>query len=254
MVASEVPDTVRIDSELWRFRWAEHACLAAIPTTLGIDPRAWLRGFEPERLEHGEGHPVVKLRPDDPDPPSTLEHAVVRHLLSQDRERTHLHAAAVELPDGGAIVVLGPSGSGKSTLARAWSEMGLRVFGDDVVVLDESGLRPFPRLLKVAGQAGDRLIDPSDGGGWGRPGTPVRRILRLDWEEGRADVDVTPCAPTEALGVLMASLHATGAKPEASLDRLLRLARTTPVETGVRGDAERAARGLVARTRVARRD
>jgi hypothetical protein len=182
----------------------------------------------------------------DDDPASTLEHGVVLHLLSGDRGRTHLHGAAAELPDGGAVVVLGPSGSGKSTLARAFGEMGLAIFGDDVLVLDDDGLLPFPRLLKFEGVVGDQLMDPSAAGGWGRPGTSIRAVFRLDFEEG-AGLDVARCPPAEALRLLTGSLHATGAPAEASLDRLLHLATTTPVAKGVRGEASETARRLIAR-------
>lgn len=56
-----------------------------------------------------------------------------------------LHASAVSIGDGGAVVILGPSGAGKSTLAVELSSLGGEFLCDDAAAVDGNGrLVPGP--------------------------------------------------------------------------------------------------------------
>ncbi|MDT8368428.1 MAG: hypothetical protein RQ745_04435 [Longimicrobiales bacterium] len=226
-------------------RWMEHECRVEVPEPAGVEVRNLLAGFEVVTATAAASDPPdVRVAPDDPEVAFTLEHEVVLHLLRSDTGRTHLHAAAAALPGGGAILALGPSGAGKSTLAHAWCDLGRPVHGDDVVVLDDHGVHPFPRLLKLGGSDGDLAVDPAPLCGWGAPGAPVRRIAVVQWVRG-ASLTVEPLDTVTVLRALTASLHATGAPPEESLERLIRVAESASAYRVEYGDARAAARALL---------
>jgi hypothetical protein len=57
--------------------------------------------------------------------------------ILQQRNKVALHAGAV-VTDKGLIIISGDSGAGKSTTISALQQKGLKVFADDVVVLEEN--------------------------------------------------------------------------------------------------------------------
>ncbi len=65
-----------------------------------------------------------------------------------------LHASAVELPDGRALVIAGPSGAGKSTLATLLAIAGCRLIADDAVALR---VRPHGQVTVSSGIQAARL-------------------------------------------------------------------------------------------------
>jgi hypothetical protein len=77
-------------------------------------------------------------------------------LLAALRRRGlfHLHAAALVLEDGRALLVAGPGGSGKSTLAAALVLAGASYLGDDAVLVSTRGegtrLLALPRAFHLA--------------------------------------------------------------------------------------------------------
>ncbi|NIM71257.1 MAG: hypothetical protein GTN86_12135 [Xanthomonadales bacterium] len=89
-----------------------------------------------------------------------------------------LHAGAVVLPDGGALLLVGGSGYGKSTLTAALCRHGARLMCDDAVLLRRRGGEwlaiPGCPDLRLRRDARDRLFG-AKAGGWGRgPGAKFR--------------------------------------------------------------------------------
>jgi hypothetical protein len=58
-----------------------------------------------------------------------------------------IHAAAVGTDDGAGVMLAGPSGRGKSTTALICAAGGMRIVGDDYIVLDTSA--KTPRALSI---------------------------------------------------------------------------------------------------------
>ena len=63
-----------------------------------------------------------------------------------------LPAAAV-IRDGRAVILLGPSGTGKSSLCLRALAAGMAVLGDDQVLVTATGVRRFPRRLRLYSDA-----------------------------------------------------------------------------------------------------
>jgi hypothetical protein len=166
-----------------------------------------------------------------------LEHYITRELLASLSRYTHLHASGA-LADGGAVLALGASGAGKSSLAIHWFRSGLPVFGDDIVLVDSTGLahsfeRLFdvhPSLLEELGEGPDSELtaisnaegtwfDPAIDGGWA-PAAPIVRLAIVRYSDG-ADVIVRPLEKPEVLAALMASTMPTGVGTPGAFDRLV---------------------------------
>ncbi len=116
----------------------------------------------PGRGEGGEGGTAA-------DAFAAFELVLAERFL-QGAGALRLHAGAVSGPEG-AVLVSGPGGSGKSTLTAGLALRGWPVFGDDVVLLDDTGeVAPFKRLLKVVDPAPSILGLPP-------PASPLRAVL-----------------------------------------------------------------------------
>jgi hypothetical protein len=81
---------------------------------------------------------VVLEWPQDPSvPPSTREHFIADQVLPRilgQQGRLVLHAGVVRIGDQ-AVLLLGKSGSGKSTLGASFGKAGLRLLGDDALIV-----------------------------------------------------------------------------------------------------------------------
>lgn len=94
-----------------------------------------------------------------------LELTLAEMLLQDLVPLLPLHGAGIR-GAGGAVVVAGPAEAGKSTLTVGLARRGYGVYGDDIVLLDPDicRLRPFKRLLKLAGPPLERLaLRPGQG-------------------------------------------------------------------------------------------
>lgn len=211
----------------------------------------------------------ITVTPGDPelhtrscDAVSATEHAITMHFLRGDVRHTHLHAAAA-LAEGGAVLAMGRSGAGKSTLAFTWSQMGIPIFGDDVLPMDGNGLvYTFPRLLKVdtelyraSGRAPEETLawdeeaddvwgDPEPLGGWAEGAAPIAVLAEITYRPGAA-LRVEEVRGGEGLRLLLNSVQMTGLTREDSLDRLIALAEEHPVYRVESGDAAEAAERLL---------
>lgn len=193
---------------------------------------------------------------------TTFEYEVTRALLGACADLVQLHASGAEREDG-AVLAVGPSGCGKSSLAAAWAAAGHRVFGDDIVFLDEAGnASPFKRLLKVlpnvlreVGLAPERTpfwspesetawYDPDDGPGWATD-RPIR-LLAFPQYRTAATTALEPVSKTTSLRLLLENVMATGRDRADAFDTLCRLAEQAPGCRVTFGSAADAARILAA--------
>jgi len=221
---------------------AEHVA-ALFPEDLSLDAgglpsievRARDMGFELVR----SGPPRrVELSRSLPDLLVSLEHTLCRTLLAAEAESAHLHASGAVV-DGRAILALGPSGAGKSSLALAWSEAGLPLLGDDVVLVDSAGwLRPFRRLLKVDGElfasrggrpeetlafdpdAEEVWYDPRGAGGWADAPAPPGLVAWVTFD-GSDAVRAEVLGEADALRHLLDAVMGSGVPPALAMDRMI---------------------------------
>jgi hypothetical protein len=106
---------------------------------------------------------------------------VLLHWALAGERRRLVHAAAVGNGRAG-VALVGPSGSGKTTTALACLEAGLRMAGDDFVLLDAGGAEPLAHALYSSAK-----VEPS---------TPARLLPELELPHAPAGekvvVDVAP--------------------------------------------------------------
>jgi hypothetical protein len=190
-----------------------------------------------------------------------LEFRVLGRLLTPFADRVHLHASGALL-DGRAILAVGPSGAGKSSLALAWSELGLPVLGDDLVLVGEGGwVEGFPRLAKIHRSRlpalGLRLadtvapdpadpeawVDPNRGGIWPEGGVQVALVASVAWDGGMLRME--SMGVVDLLQRLMGNRLSSGLQDAAALDRLLPLAGRARGVVARFGDAAELAASLV---------
>lgn len=193
------------------------------------------------------------------------EGALAELLLRTCADHFHVHAAGCVI-DRKAIVVLGGAGAGKSSLAATWSQAGVPVLGDDVVLVDRRGrCAPFKRPIKVAApllpvlrvDPADTLfwtpgseeawLDPSAGPGWAGPAAPAL-FAAVRFVAG-APCRVRAVPRREILSALVGSLLSTGRRAADGFDVLAEAvgsSRTVHVEFGSAVDAAETLRALVA--------
>ena len=198
---------------------------------------------------------------------AALELALAERLaLSRPVLRT-LHAGGV-VGARGALLLPGDGGSGKSTLTVALARAGLRVLGDDAVLLHaESGVvHPFRRLLKLLpascralaleaapGPLTDLWPDASFfhpgalGTTWADP-APVAAVVFPRWDPAARGVALRPLAGGEVIKRLLAQLLLPPGGGAADFDLLARAvadARTGELRYGSAADAVPVLRALV---------
>lgn len=258
-------------------RWLDQTCVVEAPSALERDVAALFPTLVTPGAHAGppdvrallrEGAYVVESREGSEagleyvDAVSAVELAVTRHLMASEGRHCHLHASAALASTGRAVLGVGVSGAGKSTLAYAWYRLGLPVFGDDVIAVDQRGrLHPFPRPLKVdaarlrdAGDdpastvawhphASDAWVDPTRGCGWAAGDTEVGILAEIRFVPG-VEPRLTGLSGSDGLGILLGALHQTGLPAADAVDRLIRIAEGSQVYRLEFGDAHVAARLL----------
>jgi hypothetical protein len=189
-----------------------------------------------------------------------LEYLVSIALLRCMDGFVHLHAAGAAT-ERAAVLALGQSGAGKSTLALRWSLSGLRVFGDDTVLLDDAGqVHPFRRLFDVHR---DRLaeydcpidsdlpeltdedevwFDPAAGSGWAEP-SKIARIAVVRYQSG-VPLSIVPMRKPQMLAAISASVMPTGLTASNAFDRLVDICATAETLEVTFGDSREAATAL----------
>ena len=202
---------------------------------------------------------------------SWLEWCVASHLLGDLTPLpTSLHAAAVEMPGAGAILVPAHAGGGKSTLALALVQQGMTFLGDEYVPLVCStpgghgplsilaypralGLKePSPLLSEVPGQgraiAGDetteRWLLPENRRAPGTRVAPVRAVVFAGYRPG--DVRLTTIAQADGLSRLLALVPMIGDHPAEAFATLTALVENAELFELKHGDAAAAAAAVLA--------
>ncbi len=117
-----------------------------------------------------------------------------------------LHAAAAQLPGGGALAIVGATGSGKSTILAQLAAAGAALIGDDTIAFDASTGR------EASGLAGGWFVERVDARrfvaappGRSLESAPIAAILVL--EAPGDDAGVKRLDPVAAVTHLLASRH-----------------------------------------------
>lgn len=177
------------------------------------------------RVDGGAARRVASLA-------EAAEHLFQRMVeLSQEpfADHTKLHAGCVDL-DGGRALVVGPARAGKSTLMARLLLDGADVSCDDLVLLRDAEVLPFPRRLRLRAsslpllpevaarvpdaETGAVRLDPTDfGRAWRIVATPARTLFLLEPDHGGRS-RLLPCSKIQAAELLMAqsNLPAGGAR------------------------------------------
>lgn len=182
---------------------------------------------------------------------------VALHMLVADlelwvaehaRNRVFVHAGCVVFA-GRAIVLPGRTHSGKTTLTVELVRRGAEYFSDEFAVLGGDGrVRPYPRPLAIRSAAYELGVSTpieSIGGVKGRSPMPVGLVahLQYDGERGWRTEDLSR---GQAIMKLLDNTIPAQSRPRAVLAALERATVDTIALTGTRGDAEEAARRLLA--------
>lgn len=173
---------------------------------------------------------------------SALEARISEMILARSTGYVFLHAAGLAGP-WGATLVLGASGAGKSSLALAWAADGGAIFGDDVVLLDGSGLvHAHPRPIKVAraqveaaeldptttlefdSEWSELWVEPGHLAGWADP-QPVALVVLARWDpDAPPGGEMIPLKNSEALQRMVRSvLHPADQDPAGTLERCIQV-------------------------------
>lgn len=142
-----------------------------------------------------------------------------------------LHAAAVVLPEGGAVVLAGERGTGKSTAALSLvNEFGCSLLTDETVFIHRRTIlvEPFAQAIGVW-QAGkkvtvaavdvcERIVDVS---------APIIGVMVLD-RQADTKPGLRPISPAGALRELLRHHLDVGATADEAMVTLVRLAQSVP--------------------------
>ena len=161
---------------------------------------------------------------------------------------TFIHAGVVAI-DERVLLLPAHSGAGKTTLVEALLREGARYASDEFAVVDDHGLvHPYSRQL--ARRSTDRYASATDLGATTM--TEPLRVASIVFTrfEPLAAGDFVPLPSGQA--VLRLLEHCPGARerPAETLRALNMMVTDATAFTGVRGDADEAARALIARVRA----
>ena len=123
--------------------------------------------------------------------------------MQQGDDRLRLHASAVALESGAALLILGPSGSGKSALALELMALGAVLVSDDQVDLQRDGADIW---LSAPGAIRGRIEARQVGILSARTLDRARLCLAVDMAETETD-RLPPRRSTKLLGVAIPLLH-----------------------------------------------
>lgn len=158
---------------------------------------------------------------------------------------SHLVAvhAALLVCDGQAVLVPGMSFTGKSTLALAAARVGIIVASDEYALIDpNTGLAVgVPRPVRERVAAGIRRIDIAQP----TAPVPIQLVAALSWHVGQPHI--TAISPSGVVMEVLANTVCAQARPRASFDAAVAVARTARGIGGHRGEAA-ATVGLLAST------
>ena len=178
-----------------------------------------------------------------------LENAVQLHVAAAARSRVFVHAGVVGWR-GRAIVLPGPSHAGKTRLVAALVRAGATYYSDEYAVFDPSGrVHPYPRLLSIRGQEGERprRCPPEDlGGRRGVKPLPVGLVVVSEYQPG-AQWRPMPLSPGRAALALLANTVPARSRPAAALATLDHVVSHSAALKGKRGEAEQTAAAILAR-------
>ena len=174
-----------------------------------------------------------------------LEGDLNLYVAEWARERIFVHAGVVAW-EGRALVLPGASFSGKSRLVAALIAQGAVYYSDEYAVLDPRGrVHPFRRRLTLRREAGGPArriaVEGPD------PDAPLP-IALVAFCRYRASARWRPrvLSPGEGTLAFLASTIPARSRPEAALSVLSRVAGKARLLKGTRGEAELAARALLA--------
>ena len=220
------------------------------------------------------GDDLVESAEDEVAAVQTLDDYVSWHLLGELSPRpVVLHAAGLEAPGGGTLVIVAPSGGGKSTLAAALIARGAAFLSDEHVPLDPRDLRPlsYPRALglkhdappALEGPSGETLLrsaerhltwwHPPRARAAGRHGDPVVAIVHAEHDPA-TPTRLAPLARPQSLARLLAETPTRSDDHATAFATLGALVDRRPSFLLRHSDAAAAAELLLDLARPARRE
>jgi len=207
-------------------------------------------------LERATGGPLLRIRRDGraAGRARTREDAVERvafdvplFFARRARGLAFFHAGVVAWR-GRAILLPGRSLSGKSTLVAALLRAGARYFSDEFALVDGAGrVHPWarPLALRRPGGGAERLAPEAFGAPAATGPLPAGAIVFVRHRLSSALRIVPISRGAAALGLLRNALAARSS-PEASLRAARAVTAGSSLLRGTRGEAEEAARALLA--------
>ena len=177
----------------------------------------------------------------------TLESELRQTVAAFARDRVFVHAGVVGC-QGGAILVPGRSFSGKTSLVCELVRAGATYYSDEFAVLDERGrVFPFAKRLSIREGAAIRRCSAEElGGVRGVAPLMVRAVILTRYRAG-ARWRPRRLTPARALLALLEHTVPVRRRPRSSLRALEGALSRAVVLGGVRGEADVAARALLAR-------
>jgi hypothetical protein len=184
--------------------------------------------------------------------------SVIEHVVAEFAPRfIFIHAGVVTWHDR-AIILPGTSRAGKSTLVRAFVNAGATYFTDEYAVLDAEG-RVYPYLRQLSQREGPfgpagridlarHAPDPDAH----RNGAAVGLVVLTRYEDGGI-WQAESLSAAEAMMAMSQHVIAIRRRPADAFAVMRLVAESAPVLEGARGDAEAAARHILASLDAAER-
>jgi len=169
-------------------------------------------------------------------------------IASNAPEHVFIHAGAVT-HRGLGLLLPGPSLAGKTELVACLVKIGATYYSDEYAVLDPDGLlHPYPKPLSIRTRDRRESTDVDVGRLGGRRGTrpvPVAIIATTHYD---ATAAWQPEPRSKAAGVMILLAHSGLARrdPARALRSINRAVEHAQIFEGPRGEAEPAARALLA--------